>query len=161
MKKRVFGKNFSRDTTSRRAMYRALVRSFVVNKKLVTTYTKAGVILPMLEGLFNRARVDTLKNRRYINSFLGNSREVSESLFKLSKIITNFEGGYLKKTVLPARKGDNASMARIEFKQKIVEAVSKPQTSKTQEVTGDTMKKTSVASVIKRLSGKSKKDKKI
>lgn len=121
MNKKVFGKKFSRDSTSRRAMYRALVRSFVGNKKLVTTYSKARVIIPIIEKLITKAKRNSVSDRRFVYSFTGNDRVVADKIFELSKMITSEKGGFLTYINLPARKGDNAPIARVELVQKIVE----------------------------------------
>lgn len=119
MNKKVFGKKFSRDSTSRRAMLRALVRSFVLNQSLVTTYSKARFIIPVLERLLSAAKKNTLSDRRFILSFTGNDREVTDKLTETAKKMPPIFGGYLKYTNLPARKGDNAPIAKVEFTKKI------------------------------------------
>jgi len=119
MNKKVLGKKFSRDTTSRRAMFRALIRSFVINQKIVTTYAKAKVLLPVVENLIYRARSKKLSTRRAIYKYLGNNREVTEKFFVIATKLPDLKGGYLRFINLPARKGDNVPMVRLEFAQKL------------------------------------------
>jgi large subunit ribosomal protein L17 len=164
MNKKVFGKKFSRDSTSRRAMYRALVRSFVENKKMVTTYSKARVVVPIIEKLITKAKRNSVSDRRFIYSFTGNDRLVADKIFELSKAITPGKGGFLKYINLPARKGDNAPIARVELVQKIVEKTivkedkAEGKKNKKKEAAGDqkaterTEKKTLVPSVLQKLS---------
>ena len=161
MKKMVFGKKFSRDTTSRRAMYRALVRSFIANRGMVTTQAKARVIVPMLEKLIQKAKSASLQNRRAMNKFLGNDRETVDKIYELSKALSSKKGGYFKFYNLPARKGDNAPMMKISLGEKIAEKIEKDdkkKLKKEQDKTEATEKKSSMSSVIKKLSlGKKKK----
>jgi large subunit ribosomal protein L17 len=157
MKKMVFGKKFSRDSTSRRAMYRALVRSFVINRKLTTTYTKAKVIGSMIENLIQKAKRNSLVDRRAIYRFTGNDREITDKIIELAGKISASGGGYLRSISLPARKGDNAPMVRMELSQKIEEKMVKKdggkEVIKSREKVSETVKeKPSPVSVIKKLS---------
>lgn len=132
MNKKVFGKKLSRDTTSRRALYRALVRSFVINGKLVTTYSKARVIVPIIENLFVKAKRNTISDRRSVYAFTANDRATADKLFDMAKRVGSVGGGLLKYVNLPARKGDNAPVSRVEFARKIEEkTVTKIETKKT------------------------------
>jgi large subunit ribosomal protein L17 len=157
MKKMVFGKKFSRDSSSRRALYRSLVRAFVLNRKLTTTYTKAKVIGPTIESLIQRAKGSSLTDKRAVYRFTGNDREITDKLIKLAGTISASSGGYLRYINLPARKGDNTPMMRIELSQKIDEKVAtkdsvKEDTKSGQKVLEKVEGKRSPVSVIKKLS---------
>ena len=119
MNKRVLGKKFSRDTTSRRAMYRALVRALVLNQAIVTTRTKAKVLIPIVESLLYKAKSTNFNIKRDVYRLMANDRQITERLFKIADKTTEKSGRYLKFVSLPARRGDNASMARVEFINKI------------------------------------------
>lgn len=172
MRKNVFGKKFSRDTTSRRAMYRALLRSFILNHKLVTTHAKAKVLVPMIENLLNRGKQDSLAVRRHIYAFTGNDRMVSDEIVKISKKAKGSGRSMIKYINLSARKGDNAPMAKIEFTEKIdVEKiksvdndgkevpVSKKKKREIKEETKNVKKKIIPLSAIRKFSLKKKTDK--
>lgn len=170
MNKRVFGKKFSRDTTSRRAMYRALVRSFVLNRGMVTTYAKAKVVLPIVEKLIRQAKKGTVSVKREISSFCGNDRKVTQAIFDLAKKLEN-GNKYLQMIKLPSRKGDNALMAKVWLIQKIEvekeiktdldsKAVGKRKSQKILKDMVSTKKKSAAASVIKKLSLRKKSIKK-
>ena len=163
MKKMVFGRKFSRDSTSRRAMYRALVRSFVINQKLTTTYAKAKVIGPIIESLIQKAKGGGLTNKRAVYGFTGNDREITDKLVGIAGKISGSDGGYLRIISLPARKGDNAPIVRIELSRKIEEKMVKKEGGKgvkrsEQKVSGKTQDKPSPVSVIKKLSLRKIKD---
>ena len=119
MKKHVAGRKFSRDTTSRRAMYRALVRDFFMHDSLTTTSAKAMTILPIIERLIASTKSSSLSQRRSVYSFLGNDRKTTDKIYEFSKKMKTTAGGYLKYVNLPSRKGDNAPLTRIELSQKL------------------------------------------
>lgn len=166
MNKKVMGKKFSRDTTSRRAMYRALVRSFVLNRSLTTTYAKAKVIIPIIDKLIIKAKGKTISDKRFVYSFCANDRDVATKLYELSKNLASVKGSYLRYVNLPSRKGDNAPMARVEFAEKLVEketntdnklkAAGKGDLKKTSQEPVKSDKKPSVKSMINKLSLKRK-----
>jgi len=144
-------------------MYRALVRSFVENKKMITTYSKARVVIPIIEKLITKAKRNSVSDRRFVYSFTGNDRVITDKIFELSRVITPSKGGYLRYINLPARKGDNAPIARVELVQKIVEKVAAKEDvgSKGRNVDDkkvalkklkQTEKKVSVPSVLQKLS---------
>jgi large subunit ribosomal protein L17 len=143
-------------------MYRALIGSFVRNKKLVTTYAKAKVVGPMLEKLITRARKNSLSDRRFVYKFVGNDRKMSDEIIRLSKLIVSKNGGLLSYTNLPARKGDNAPMARVEFAVKIEDKkpTDKEKTALDVSKEGgkgkDVKNKPSIASIVKKLNSKKK-----
>lgn len=159
MNKKVFGKKFSRDTTSRRAMYRALIGSFVTNKKLVTTYAKAKVVGPMLEKLIKKAGGNSLSDRRLVYRFVGNDRKIADEIVRLSRLVVAKNGGLLTYINLPARKGDNAPMTRVEFAVKIEDKKPADKEKAASEVSkeGEDVKiKPSIASVVGKLGSKKK-----
>ncbi len=142
-------------------MYRALVRSFVENNKLVTTYSKARVIIPIIEKLITKAKRNSISDRRFVYGFTGNDRIITDKIFVLSKMIISKNGGFLTYINLPARKGDNAPMVRVDLTEKITmkpdKTDGKSKSHKAQEETVAAKVKPSVSSAIKRLSLKRKK----
>jgi len=127
MNKKVFGRKFSRDTTSRRAMYRALVRSLIMNQSIKTTYSKGKVLIPIFERLINSAKNSKLTEKRKIVQFTGNDREVVEKLYKVAKSIESDKGGCLRLINLPSRRGDESPMVKVEFVKNITPDI-KPKT---------------------------------
>lgn len=150
MKKNTFGRKFSRDTTSRRAMYRALVRSFFTNRSLTTTNAKASVAVPIIEKLIVQSKSKSLAKRRKLYAFVGNDRQTLEKIIDLTKVLKPAVGGYLKYINLPARRGDNASMVRIELSQKIQETVTKKDVrkGKTKKDEGESVNKSAKSSSL-------------
>ena len=139
-------------------MYRALIRSFVENKKMVTTSSKAKVIIPMIEKLITKAKRGTVSDRRLVYGFMSNDRIIADKIFALSKVIVPKNGGFLTYVNLPARKGDNAPMTRVELTEKVpvnetkVKTNEKDKSHKAGDEPGSVKKKPSVSSAIKKLS---------
>ncbi len=121
MKKRVFGRKFSRDRGSRRALFRSLVKALVEYGKINTSLAKAKAIRGDVEKLVNLAKDKSVNSVRRINAYLGNDRRIVNLL--LSKVLPSLssdKGGYIKIVNLPRRKGDFSQMVRIEWIEKIV-----------------------------------------
>ncbi len=121
MKKRVFGRKFSRDRGSRRALFRSLVKALVEYGKINTSLAKAKAIRGDVEKLVNLAKDKSVNSVRRINAYLGNDRRIVNLL--LSKVLPSLssdKGGYIKIVNLPRRKGDFSQLVRIEWIEKIV-----------------------------------------
>ncbi len=115
MLKKVFGKKFSRNTNTRKALFRSLIRSLVRDGKIETTKAKAKAIQGDIDKLFKLVAKGDLAARRLALSKLGNDSGTVEKLFKMKNKTLKRKSGFTKITNLPNRKGDNASLARIEF----------------------------------------------
>lgn len=116
MRNKVFGKQLSRNKKSREALFRSLVREVVLKGKITTTHAKAIAVRPELEKLMQFVKRGDLASKRLAYAMLGNSREVHQTLF------TNYEtlaksrpGGFVSIVRLPSRKGDAASISKIEW----------------------------------------------
>ncbi|MFV1916959.1 MAG: 50S ribosomal protein L17 [Patescibacteria group bacterium] len=123
MKKRVYGRKFSRGSGARRALIRSLIRGLVTEGSIVTTESKAKTMRRQAEKMVNLAKKGDIHGRRRVHAQLGNDRTVTEGLF--NKIAPNFKdrvGGYLRIVKLPKRRGDGARMARVEWVKEISES---------------------------------------
>lgn len=115
MYKKVLGKKLSRDTDSRKALFRSLIRALVANGKIVTTKTKALAIRSDVDKLMKLVEKDDISARRRLNSKLGNDKNTVEKLLKLKPLTQKRKSGFTRIINLPARRGDGASMARMEL----------------------------------------------
>ena len=133
MKKRIKGYTLSRTKGARHALYRTLVRAFMHNGSIETTYTKAKMVQPRIEKLVQKAKKDDLSTRRSIYADLANNREVTDYLFNVvSKAFTDKKNGYTKLSELGVRRGDNAKVVRLEWSVEVPAYVS-PEEKKKQE----------------------------
>jgi large subunit ribosomal protein L17 len=118
MRHRVAGRKFGRNTNQRKALFRGLAVSLILNERITTTETKAKSIRPIVEKLVTMAREDTEHHRRLVRSRLGGNDVATRKLFEsLGPRFEGQPGGYTRIYKLGARRGDAAPMALIEFVQ--------------------------------------------
>lgn len=120
MKKKVFGRYFSRSRKAREALFKSLMKALILHGKINTTLAKAKAIQPDVEKLVTLAKKDSTSKEREVASFLRADRALTEKLTK--QIVPSFKerkGGFTRIIKLPVRKGDSAEMARIEWTDQI------------------------------------------
>ncbi len=109
-------RKFGRKANVRRGFIRSLAVALLTYEKIKTTEARAKELRPYIEKLVTKSRVDNLAIRRLVSARLGNQESLSNKL--VSEIAPRYEGrdgGYLRITKLPQRKGDASPMAIIEF----------------------------------------------
>jgi large subunit ribosomal protein L17 len=107
-------RKFGRTTGQREALMKSLARSLVMRGRMQTTLARAKEVRPVVEKLVTRGRSDTLANRRYLISALGDA-QAARALTTKAKEYEGRPGGYLRIVKLGQRKGDASPMALIEF----------------------------------------------
>jgi large subunit ribosomal protein L17 len=138
MKKRVFGRQLSRERDTRRALFRSLIRALVEHGKIKTTKAKAKAIQADIDKLVNLAKKDSISAKRRVFAILGNDKETTKKLLK--EVVPSFSdrsGGYTRIVPLPARRGDAAQIVRFEW----VKEIEVKKTKATKEKTTKTVKK--------------------
>lgn len=138
MKKRVFGRQLSRERDTRRALFRSLIRALVKHGKIKTTKAKAKAIQADIDKLVNLAKKDSISAKRRIFAILGNDKETTKKILK--EVVPSFSdrsGGYTRIVPLPARRGDAAQIVRFEW----VKEIEVKKTKATKEKTTKTVKK--------------------
>ncbi|OGM21262.1 50S ribosomal protein L17 [Candidatus Woesebacteria bacterium RIFCSPHIGHO2_01_FULL_38_9b] len=120
MKKKVFGEKLSRDTDSRNALFRALLRALIIHGSIITTYAKANAIKRDAEKLIRFAKSADFNDKRKISAILANDRETTKKLYET--VVATFDdikSGFIRITNLPRRRGDNARIVKLEWSRKI------------------------------------------
>lgn len=120
MKKRVFGRHFSRTKNQRTALFRGLITSLFENGQLTTTLIKAKSIKPEAEKIITKAKEASVADRRVIFKTLNNKSLVDKLIKKIAPVLKNRKGGYLRIVRLRNRKGDQAEMAKVLFTEEII-----------------------------------------
>jgi len=116
MKKQVFGRQLSRDSSTRRALFRSLTRALVMDGKIKTTRAKAKAIQPEIEKIVTLAKEKSVASRRMLYSILGNDRITTVFLIKnVASAFLSKKNGFTRLVNLPRRRGDNAQMVRLEW----------------------------------------------
>lgn len=120
MRKKVFGRKFSRGRGGRQALFKSLVRSLVLNDKIVTTKARAKAIQGEVDKLITLTKKQTLSSKRMVLGKLGNDVKTYSKL--IQKASSERKSGFTSYVALAPRKGDLASMVKLEF----VDKVNKP-----------------------------------
>ena len=145
MRHRKLGRQFGRNTSHRRAMFRALAANLVLHERIETTDAKAKELRRVAERLITRAvrlgsvaytsadklgaadKARRTAAKRQVGKFLqrfgvkqsdGETKKVDllEKVFvELGERYKNRPGGYTRIIKLGRRRGDNASMSLIEL----------------------------------------------
>lgn len=122
MRKKVFGRQLSRSTKSRKALFRGLMKSLIQYGKIETTETKAKSILPEIDGLINFAKEGSTASMRRLYGILGNDKAAVKKLTEETKLFKSRNSGYTRITKLGFRRGDGAQMVRLAWvKDEIIE----------------------------------------
>src|SRR4051812_17400280 len=142
MRHKKSGRQFGRDSKSRRAMFRNLAANLITHERIETTDAKAKELRRVAEKLITKAtrlgkvgftkqealspgeKAKRLHVQRMVASFIprwgvqtdGTKIDIVEKvLVDLSKRFEGRPGGYTRITKLGPRRGDNAPMCIIEF----------------------------------------------
>ncbi len=111
-------KNFNhlgRKKAHRDALLANMTISLILRKRIFTTLAKAKALRMYAEPLINRAKDDTMVNRRLVFSYLQNKEAVNELFREVAKKIAERNGGYTRILKTGNRLGDNAQMCFIEL----------------------------------------------
>lgn len=115
MRHRVGGRKFGRNTNQRKALFRNLAVSLILNERITTTEAKAKTIRPIVEKLVTMARDDSEHHRRLIMARLADERATAKLFDVIGPRFDGQPGGYTRIYKIGIRKGDAAPVALIEF----------------------------------------------
>ncbi len=116
MRKHIFGTQFGRDTNERKALFKTLASSLVLEERISTTLAKAKAIRPYVEKLVTKARKGETAFR-LIEPYL--TKEAALKMIEqVSPRFSGRQGGYTRIVFAGNRIADNAPVAIIEFTQK-------------------------------------------
>lgn len=109
------GRNLSRTSSHRKAMFKNMMVSLLRHELIKTTVPKAKELRRFIEPLITLAKEDTLHKRRLAYTRL-RDREMVQKLFaEIAPFYKDRPGGYLRILKCEFRKGDNAPMAYVEL----------------------------------------------
>lgn len=116
------GKNLSRTSTHRKAMFKNMMVSLLRHEVIKTTVVKAKELRRFMEPMITLAKEDTLHHRRLAFTRL-RDREIVQKLFaEIGPFYKKRPGGYLRILKCNYRHGDNAPMAVVELVDRTEEA---------------------------------------
>ena len=114
MKKNVFGRKFSRDTNERKALFRNLISSLVINDRIKTTEPKAKAIKRDVDKFITKVKKNGELARRLLIPVL-NSQAVEKLINDVAPRFKNRNGGYTRIIRIGKRFGDDAMEVIMEF----------------------------------------------
>lgn len=121
MRKRVFGRQLSRNRGSRTALFRSLVRALVMSGEIITTKAKAKAVRGEIDKLVTLAKKGDVAARRNVLGKLGNDRETTDKLFGLKAVLNGRSSGFTRIVAQPSRKGDLAKIVKLQWVDSVAE----------------------------------------
>ena len=113
MRHRKSGRQLSRNSSHRAAMFRNMAASLLRHETIKTTLPKAKELRRVAEPLITLAKADSVANRRLAFDRLRDRDVVTKLFTDLGPRFTDRPGGYLRILKCGYRAGDNAPMALV------------------------------------------------
>ncbi len=135
MKKKVFGRRFKKDINQRKALFKNLIRSLILNEEIKTTEAKAKSIKGQVEKLVTVAKRGE-DAAYHLNKDI-NEDAVRKLVQEIGPRFKDRPGGYTRIVKLGSRLKDNAPMVLLEFVEKgerVIEKSVKKKDDKKKEV---------------------------
>ncbi|MFP3014265.1 MAG: 50S ribosomal protein L17 [Arsenophonus sp.] len=121
MRHRNSGRQLSRNSSHRKAMFRNMISSLIHHEIIKTTLPKAKELRRIVEPLITLAKIDNVANRRLSFSRIRNNEIVAKLFNEVALRCLIRSGGYTRITKCGFRAGDNAPMAYIGLVDRSVE----------------------------------------
>jgi large subunit ribosomal protein L17 len=115
MRHQVKGSKLGRTSAHKKATMRSLSISLLTHNRIVTTLAKAKELRRYVEPLINRAKEDTMHNRRQVFSFLQDNFTTSRLFDEIGPKVGDRPGGFTRVIRVGYRIGDSADRAVIEL----------------------------------------------
>jgi len=115
MRHRKSGRKFGRNQSHRKAMFRTMASSLLMEGRIETTVEKAKSLRPIVEKLITLGREDNLNARRRAAAFLRGKEPVKHLFEEVSPRFMDRPGGYTRVLSTRVRPGDAARMAILEL----------------------------------------------
>jgi large subunit ribosomal protein L17 len=115
MRHQVKGSKLGRTSAHKKATMRSLCISLITHKRIVTTLAKAKELRRYVEPLINRAKEDSMHNRRQVFSFLQDNFSTSQLFDEVGPKVGDRPGGFTRVIRIGYRIGDSADRAVIEL----------------------------------------------
>ena len=150
MRKNVFGRQFSRDTNQRKALFKSLISSLILDESIKTTLEKAKAIKGDVDKIVNKAKKgDNTLKVQLLQRSLG-AEAMNKVIKDLAPRLSGRTSGYTRITKLGRRFSDNAPMVLMEWVIKSQNSDLKTQNLDTKELSsGKTEKKSLVEKAVK------------
>lgn len=121
MRHRNSGRNFSRTSSHRKAMFSNMCCSLIEHELIRTTLPKAKDLRRYFEPLVTVSKSDSVATRRHAFNILRSKSAVGKLFTQLGPRYSKRPGGYIRIIKCGYRDGDNAPMAIVELVDRPVE----------------------------------------
>lgn len=115
MRHRKSGRQLSRNSAHRKAMYRNMAASLLRHETIRTTLPKAKELRRVVEPLITLAKQDGVSRRRLAFDRLRDEVAVGKLFVELGPRFRDRPGGYLRILKMGWRPGDSAPMALVQL----------------------------------------------
>ncbi len=115
MRHSISGRKLNRTSSHRKALFKNLSNSLIINEQIKTTLPKAKDLRAVVEKIITMGKKDNLHSKRRVFSILRSNESVNKVFNILSKRYLKRSGGYTRVLKAGYRYGDSAPMAIIEF----------------------------------------------
>src|SRR3990167_922589 len=109
------GRNLSRTSSHRKAMFKNMMVSLLKHELIKTTVPKAKELRRFIEPMITLAKEDTLHRRRLAFNRLRDKDMVQKLFTEIGPFYKTRPGGYLRILKCDFRSGDKAPMAIVEL----------------------------------------------
>lgn len=125
MKKKVFGRKFSRDINERKALFKSLMSSLVLRGRIKTTEEKAKAIKGQIDKLVNQAKKEKLIARNLLMPYFS-PVALEKVIVEITHRFNKRTSGYTRILRIGKRFGDSASMVIMEWTEQGSQIVKAP-----------------------------------
>lgn len=115
MRHRVKAQHFNRDTKSRKALFKNLLSSLFEHGAVETTEQKAKAIKRLADKIIGKALPGTLTARRVLERFFGSKQTVNRLVDSVAPVMRDRTSGFTRIIRLGSRRGDDATMVKLEL----------------------------------------------
>ena len=115
MRHRKIGRKLGRTSSHRKAMYRNMSVSLLMNETIKTTVPKAKELRRVVEPIITRSKKDSVANTRIIFNQLRDKVVIGKLFNEIGPRFEKRPGGYLRILKLGPRAGDAAPMALVQL----------------------------------------------
>ena len=122
MRHRKAGRKFSRSSSHRRAMFRNILSSLIIEERITTTDAKAKEVRRLADKLITIAKKGDLHARRRAISKLSSKDAVAKLFDNLGPRFKDRFGGYTRVLKAGTRHGDAAPMSIVEWTDRPMQA---------------------------------------
>ncbi|HBE03506.1 MAG: 50S ribosomal protein L17 [Spirochaetes bacterium GWF1_41_5] len=118
-------KKLNRPYKHRKAMINNMIESLIKNETIKTTLARAKEARRYAEKIINRARVDTLHNRREVYKKIKNTQILKKLFENIAVRYKNRNGGYTRIIKIGKRRGDSSEMVYLGLVEELLDTPAK------------------------------------